>query len=108
MIEENHRITEHPKLEGTYEDHGVQLLAPCSTTQNSNPTSEGIIQMLLQLQQFGAVITALGSLVQCSAVLWLCGAVSTEFYTEILSKCLVVNCAINLQPQSIIQRLYYE
>jgi len=34
-----HRITEHPKLEGTNEDHGVQLLAPCSTTQKSDHTS---------------------------------------------------------------------
>lgn len=42
-------------------DHQVQFLALYRTTQNSNPKSEGIIQTLLDLQQFGAVITALGA-----------------------------------------------
>ena len=76
--------------------------------QKSGHTSESIVQTLLELWQALCCDHCPGELVQCSAVLWLCGAVSTEFYTEILSKCLVVNCAINLQPQSIIQRLYYE
>lgn len=37
-------------------------------------------------------------------ILWLRGAVSTWFYMAIFCKYLVVNCTINLQPQSIIRR----
>jgi len=39
-------------------DHEVQLWAPQRTTQNSNPVLESIVQMLLELQQVGAMTTA--------------------------------------------------
>ena len=52
----------YPNLEGTPKDHGVQLLAPHSTTQNSNYISESTVQMLFELQQISATTTALGSL----------------------------------------------
>jgi len=55
-------IKEYPQLEGTHKDHWVQLLAPHSTTQNSNPMSESGVQTLLELQQLEAIPTALGSL----------------------------------------------
>lgn len=37
----------------------VQLLVPRRTVQNSNPTSESVIQMLPELQQFGTVTSVL-------------------------------------------------
>jgi len=42
----------------------VQPLAPDRTSQNPNPMSESIVQMLLELPQLGAVPPALGSLCQ--------------------------------------------
>ena len=51
------RIIEHPTLEGPHKDHGVQLLAPHRTTQNSNPTSKNVAQTSLELRQLGAVPT---------------------------------------------------
>ena len=66
----NHRITEQPKLEGTHKDHWVQLLAPHRTTQKSNYLSESSVQMLLELQQLGAMPTALGRLFQRLSTFW--------------------------------------
>ena len=59
--ESNHRATEYPELQGTLKDHQIQLPSTRRTTQNSNPTSESDIQMLLELRQLGAVPSALGS-----------------------------------------------
>jgi len=45
---------------------------PCSTQEHSksSPTSESVVQMLLELQQLGAVPTTLGSLFQDPNALW--------------------------------------
>jgi len=51
LQEEDHRITEYPRLERTHKDFQVQPLAPHSTTQNPNPVSENVVQTLLELQQ---------------------------------------------------------
>ena len=64
------RITDHPELERTHEDHQVQLLVPHSTNQNSEPVSESTVQMLLELWQLGAMSTALGSLFHATALWW--------------------------------------
>jgi len=58
----SHKIIEYPKWEGAYKDDQVQLLAPHSTAQNSNPMSESGVQMLLELQQLGVLPTAMGNL----------------------------------------------
>ena len=58
------RIIEYPKSEEAHKDHRVQLLAPQKTTQKSDPVSESVAQMLLELWQSGAVTTVLGSLFQ--------------------------------------------
>lgn len=44
----SYTITEYSRMEGTilYEDHGIQLLAPHRTNQNSNSVSESGLQML--------------------------------------------------------------
>jgi len=49
-------MLEYPELEGTHRNHQAQLLAPRSTTENLSPSD----WMLLKLQQFGAMPTALG------------------------------------------------
>lgn len=49
------RIIERPKLEETNKGHGVQLLVPHRITQKSDPLSESVVQMLLQLQQLGTM-----------------------------------------------------
>jgi len=54
----NHGIVDYPKLEGIHKDHQVQLPAPPSATQNPNLISESGVQMLLELQQLGAVLIA--------------------------------------------------
>ena len=54
-----HRTLEYPKLVCW-----VQLLAPHRTTKTSDHTSESIVQMLLELQQLGAMTAALRSLFQ--------------------------------------------
>ena len=46
-----HRIKEQPKLEGTYRDNQIQLLASHSTTEKSDPMSESVVQKLLELCQ---------------------------------------------------------
>lgn len=56
----NHRIIEHPELEGIHKDQQIQLPAPDGTTQKSDCMTEGIVQTLLELQQLGAVTTPLG------------------------------------------------
>ena len=45
---------------------------PCSTQEHSksSPTSESVVQMLLELRQLGAVPTTLGSLFQYPNALW--------------------------------------
>lgn len=43
--------SEYSELEETRGDHQVHLLAPHSTTQNSNIMSETTVQTLLELQQ---------------------------------------------------------
>ena len=53
--------TEHPRLEGIHKDH-VQLQSPHRTTRQSNPVPETALQMFLELQQLGAMTSALGSL----------------------------------------------
>jgi len=57
-----HRITASPESEVSHKDHETQLPAMHRTTQNANPMSESIVQTLLELQQPGAMITALVSL----------------------------------------------
>ena len=47
--------SEYSELEETRGDHQVHLLAPHSTTQNSNIMSETTVQTLLELQQLGAM-----------------------------------------------------
>ena len=44
------------------QDHGVQLLAPHGTTQNSNLVSESTVQMLIVLQQLSSMTASLRSL----------------------------------------------
>lgn len=44
----SHQNTEQPELEANHEDHQIQLLAPCSNTQNPDPTSVSVVQMLLE------------------------------------------------------------
>jgi len=66
---QDHRISEHPKIEGTHKDHQVQLQAPHSTNQNSNPISESSVQTLPELWQPDAITTALGNLSQCLTTL---------------------------------------
>jgi len=44
---------EYSKLEEVHKNHGVQLRAAHRTTQNSNTTSESIIQMTHELSQPG-------------------------------------------------------
>ena len=56
-------ITGHPKLGGTHEDHGVQVLAPLWTAYKSDRLSESIVQMLLELCKLIAVTAALGEAV---------------------------------------------
>lgn len=58
----SHRNIEYPKFEGTLKNHWAQLLVPKRTTQNSNPMSESVVQMLFVIQQPWAVSTALGSM----------------------------------------------
>lgn len=41
--------------EGTHKDHLVQSLAPHSTPQNPNPTSESRVQAVIELQHWGLV-----------------------------------------------------
>jgi len=41
-----HRIIEYLELERTHQGHGVQLLAPHSTTQDANPVSDRITAQL--------------------------------------------------------------
>ena len=41
--------TVYSESEETHEDHQLQLLAPHRTTQKSNPVSESVVQMLLEL-----------------------------------------------------------
>jgi len=48
-----HKESEYPKLEGTHEDHWVQLPAPLSTTQNPSSLSEHAVQTFLELQHLG-------------------------------------------------------
>ena len=64
----NHRIIEYPKLEGTHKDHRVQLLAPHSTTQKSDHTTESVVQTLLELWQLGDM--TLESLFRCLTTHW--------------------------------------
>jgi len=64
------RIKLKPELEGTPRDHQVQLLAARRTFQNSNPTSERLVQKLLEHCQLGAMITAMGSLFWFLTTLW--------------------------------------
>lgn len=59
-----YRITEYPKLEGSYKGHHVHLWASHSTTQNPNPMSESVVRVLLEFHQHGAAPTSLGSLSQ--------------------------------------------
>lgn len=47
------KIMQYSELEGIHKDHPVQLPAPHSTTQVSNPMSESTVQMLLELRQIG-------------------------------------------------------
>lgn len=47
-LESNHRITDLD-LEGTHQNHLLQLLAPHITIQNSNPTSESVVQTLPEI-----------------------------------------------------------
>lgn len=61
---DNDRIIEHPELEGTHKDQRVQLLAPHSATGKFSHLLETVVQMLLELQQLGALTTVLGSLSQ--------------------------------------------
>lgn len=58
----NHRITEYPKLEGTYKDHQLQHLVLCRTTQNSAISMRALFRHFLSSVKFGAMNTALGSL----------------------------------------------
>lgn len=57
----NQRIVEYAGLEGTHQDHRVQLLSLHSTIPESHPVPESIVQMLPDLCQAGAVSPALGS-----------------------------------------------
>jgi len=58
--------SEYYQLKGTHRDHWIQTPVPHRTTQKSNHISECIVQMLLEFQQLSAMITAQGSLLQCS------------------------------------------
>ena len=51
------------KLKEAHKDHGAQTLNPHSTTQNLNPTSESVVQMLFEFYQLRAMIMV-GSLFQ--------------------------------------------
>ena len=64
QVLQNNIITEYPECEGTHKDQRAQFSNswPHRTTQNSNPMSERIVQMLLELRLLGARITALRSL----------------------------------------------
>ena len=62
---------EYTKLEETHKDHRVQLLAPHGNTQNSNPMSDSIVQMLLKLWQPGYECCIVGILFQCPATPWM-------------------------------------
>lgn len=51
-VYQSHRITAHPKYEGTFKDYGVQLQAPHRITQKSNHMYESVDQTL-ELHQAG-------------------------------------------------------
>lgn len=60
---------EYLELEETYKDQ-VKLLVPYRVTQNSNPVSETVVQMLLKIwQAWGQDSRALGRLFQCPTTL---------------------------------------
>lgn len=42
-----HYIIEYAELEGTHQDHGVQLMAKHSTLQESHHMPENVVQMCL-------------------------------------------------------------
>lgn len=54
------RILPFTELQNILSWRGAQLLALCSTTQNSISMSESVIEMPLELQQLGATTIALG------------------------------------------------
>lgn len=41
-----HRIKKYAELEGNHQDHGVQLLAPCRTPQESHCVPNSVVQTL--------------------------------------------------------------
>ena len=54
-------IIEYLMFVGSHKDHGVQPLPPHRTTQKSDAIPGSVVQMLLKLQQFRSVPTALCS-----------------------------------------------
>lgn len=70
LIKLNHKILEYPELEGTHQDHQIQLLALHKTIPKNHTLClpERVVQMLLQLDS-GAVTPSLGSLFQCPVTL---------------------------------------
>jgi len=76
-------IIEYLKLEGTRKAHRV--LAPRRTTPNQT-ISASTVQMLLELQQPGAMTTALGSLCQCPTTLFSKGPFThVQFQAKLLN-----------------------
>lgn len=58
------RILPFTELQNILSWRGAQLLALCSTTQNSISISESVIEMPLELQQLGATTIALWNLIE--------------------------------------------
>lgn len=54
---QNHRVVEQAELEGTHQDHEVQLLALHRTPQESHHAPESIVQTLLELKQAWCLVT---------------------------------------------------
>lgn len=63
-------IIEYSELEVTQNNHGVQLLALCWTAPKFTLCAQEHCPTLLELCQSGAVTASLGSLFQCSVILW--------------------------------------